>query len=255
MLDTILLLDTSGSMAGRGLSELKRAAHAFLEGVEETARQTGLKENVSIVEFNSNSRIVQSLTNDYQKCRTAIDSLNAGGSTAMFDGLISALEEILTNGGILRVAGIAMTPRIILMTDGKPTDSGGENEAKKKVLSAAIGFGPKWQEVRLPHPVPIACVGCGDCDVELLQLIAKITNGMYSIVNNMEELSTFFKRQVLLIRFAAKFAEDLERLRSKVALAAFLQELGEAVEAAELAALQQLLLSMLPAPRRRCSIL
>ena len=42
-LDTILLLDTSGSMSGRGLHELKRAAHAFLEGVEETARQTGLK--------------------------------------------------------------------------------------------------------------------------------------------------------------------------------------------------------------------
>lgn len=42
-LDTILLLDTSGSMAGRGISELKRACNTFLDGVEETARQTGLK--------------------------------------------------------------------------------------------------------------------------------------------------------------------------------------------------------------------
>jgi len=42
-LDTILLVDTSGSMAGRGIRELKRACHTFLDGVEETAQQTGLK--------------------------------------------------------------------------------------------------------------------------------------------------------------------------------------------------------------------
>ena len=42
-LDTILLVDTSGSMAGRGIRELKRACHTFLDGVVETAQQTGLK--------------------------------------------------------------------------------------------------------------------------------------------------------------------------------------------------------------------
>ena len=42
-LDTILLVDTSGSMAGRGMRELKRACHIFLDGVVETAQQTGLK--------------------------------------------------------------------------------------------------------------------------------------------------------------------------------------------------------------------
>eukprot|EP00731_Ephydatia_muelleri_P021063 Em0013g790a len=185
-------------MSGRGLRELKRAAHAFLEGVEETARQTGLKENVGVVEFNTTARIVQSLTNDYRKCLRAIDSLSSNGQTAMFDGLMASLQEIINNGGILQVAGIAMTPRIILMTDGNPTDTAGQDEAKKKVLAAAVGFGPKWKEIGLPHPVPIACVGCGECDVVLLQLIAKITNGMYAIVDNVEELSTFFKRQAAL---------------------------------------------------------
>ena len=42
-LDTILLVDTSGSMAGRGIRELKRACHIFLDGVVETSQQTGLK--------------------------------------------------------------------------------------------------------------------------------------------------------------------------------------------------------------------
>ena len=36
---------------------------------------------------------------------------------------------IIYAGGILRIAGIAMTPRIILMTDGQPTDTrAGEEE-------------------------------------------------------------------------------------------------------------------------------
>ena len=70
------------------------------------------------------------------------------------------------------------------------------SQAKKKVIAAALGFGPGWQECGLPHPVPIACVGCGDCDATLLQIIAKITKGMYVIVGNISELSTFFRRQV-----------------------------------------------------------
>jgi len=71
------------------------------------------------------------------------------------------------------------------------------SKAKKKVVAAAMGFGPVgWSECGLPHPVPIACVGCGDCDIALLQAIAKLTNGMYVIVGNISELSTFFRRQV-----------------------------------------------------------
>jgi hypothetical protein len=125
----------------------------------------------------------------------------------MFDGLMTALNELLQNGGLLKLCGITMTPRVILMTDGKPTDAAGEDEAKIKVLKAAIAFGPTgFQEVGLPYPVPLACVGCGDCDAALLQAIAKLTNGMYVVVGNIAELSTFFRRRVLLIGFAAKFA-------------------------------------------------
>lgn len=48
-LDTILLLDTSGSMAGRGITELKRACNTFLDGVQETAQQTGLKVRTALI--------------------------------------------------------------------------------------------------------------------------------------------------------------------------------------------------------------
>ena len=43
-LDTVLCLDTSGSMGlNNGINELKAAALKFLDGVEETAKQANLK--------------------------------------------------------------------------------------------------------------------------------------------------------------------------------------------------------------------
>lgn len=41
---------------------------------------------------------------------------------------------------------------------------------------------------------------------ELLESIAKTTGGMHVMVHNMDELSTFFRRQVLLSRFIAQTA-------------------------------------------------
>jgi Mg-chelatase subunit ChlD len=80
------------------------------------------------VEFSSRARVLQTLTNNYSLCRRAVDSLTARGGTKMFDGLMTALNELLQNGGLLKLCGITMTPRVILMTDGKPTDAAGEDE-------------------------------------------------------------------------------------------------------------------------------
>ena len=63
-LDTILLLDTSGSMAGSGMRELKRACSIFLDGVEETARQTGLKVNYVIYIYAQRSLTVRYVYNN-----------------------------------------------------------------------------------------------------------------------------------------------------------------------------------------------
>ena len=41
---------------------------------------------------------------------------------------------------------------------------------------------------------------------KLLENIAQKTGGMHVMVHNMDELSTFFKRQVLLSRFIAQTA-------------------------------------------------
>lgn len=196
-LDTVLCLDTSGSMGwnnNEGINQLKAAALKFLEGVEETAKQANLKENVAIVEFGARTQILHSLSNNYPSLKLKIRGLKANGTTPMKDGLLMALQEIGKNGGVVNVNGRKLCPRIILMTDGKPTDENGrENEqALTAVLLVAVLFGPRWQEVGLPYKIPIACVGCGNADKKLLASIAQTTGGMYVMVQNMDELSTFF---------------------------------------------------------------
>lgn len=243
-LDTVLCLDTSGSMANRGIAELKRAAHQFLEGIEETAKQSDLKENVAIVEFGGNTRIVQNLTTDYRALKRSIDRLSANGQTPMKEGLTLAMKEILENGGVVNVNGVKLSPRIVLMTDGKPTSTS-EIQAITEVLTVAALFGQHWQQVGLPHPIPIACVGCGDADRNLLEGIAKITKGMFTMVDSMEELSTFFRRQVILSRFVAQFSHDMAQLRSLLALQQFMRACGEVVEDSEARALRNLLGAML----------
>ncbi|XP_078367292.1 uncharacterized protein LOC144651237 isoform X1 [Oculina patagonica] len=251
-LDTVLCLDTSGSMGwnnNEGINQLKAAALKFLEGVEETAKQANLKENVAIVEFGAKTQILHSLSTNYLSLRMKIAGLNANGTTPMKDGLMMALKEIGQNGGVVNVNGRKLCPRIILMTDGKPTDENGREseEALSAVLVVAVLFGPRWHEVGLPHKIPIACVGCGNADKKLLASIAQTTGGMYVMVHNMDELSTFFKRQVLLSRFIGQFAHDMAKLHSLLALQQFMRGLGEDMEEDELRPLMALLLAMIVA--------
>ncbi|XP_070574611.1 uncharacterized protein [Ptychodera flava] len=238
-LDTVLCLDTSGSMAGRGLAELKKACKEFLLGVHQTSQQFDLKENVAVVEFGLSVRVVQTLTNDYSRVLRAINGLTPGGKTPMAKGLLEAMREIIVRGGVLSLpGGKKMTPRIILMTDGQPDN-------RDEVVSVALSYGPLWKSVGLPHPIPIACVGCGaEVDKELLAVIAKFTNGMF-VLGDVSQLSDFFRKQVLLIQFVAKFSHDIEQLRNLLLLRHFFQQMGQAVEEEELQGLFTLLLAML----------
>ena len=71
-LDTVLCLDVSGSMAGKGLRELQAAVYAFLDGVAQTALQTGLAENVGIVIFGETTGILHHLSTDYVSLKQTV---------------------------------------------------------------------------------------------------------------------------------------------------------------------------------------
>jgi hypothetical protein len=68
---------------------------------------------------------------------------------------------------------------------------------------------------------------------------------MYCRANNLDELTIFFLRQVLLAAFLVQFANDLQRLHDIAAFAAFMQQQGQHLSAEELRVLHAFLLAMI----------
>jgi uncharacterized protein YegL len=115
----VLLLDTSGSMAGTSIQELNQAVKLFKEKVvlDEMAKRTV---DISIVTFNSTVKVVQPFVPVME-----MDSvhLEADGSTAMGQGIVTAVELIKQRNRLYAELGTpAYKPWIFLVSDGEPSD-------------------------------------------------------------------------------------------------------------------------------------
>jgi hypothetical protein len=149
----------------------------------------------------------------------------------MAEGLAHAFNEISKNGKITVIANrVRLNPRVVLMTDGHPDSE----EKVKRAVAVVATLG-----------IPIACVGVKGCDQDLLKWIASTTGGMFTMADEMAELSAFFRKQVLLTLFIVQFAEDMKKLYSLEALRYFMEErTGRRLSDAELRALLVLIRSI-----------
>ncbi|MBM3700042.1 MAG: VWA domain-containing protein [Actinobacteria bacterium] len=82
----VLVIDTSGSMKGQPLINAKSAATAFIEEMSET-------DKTAIVGFSNNATVFSSFTSDKPALKNSIDSIEAGGETALFDGILKGIEQ------------------------------------------------------------------------------------------------------------------------------------------------------------------
>lgn len=107
----VLILDVSGSMKGKPLTELKKSATAFCEYM--------LKANegncIAIIAYSSKAKLLHDFTNDYQALASVIDKLKSGGNTNMYDGLDLADKLLSSNS-----ANSYAVKQIFLMSDGLP---------------------------------------------------------------------------------------------------------------------------------------
>jgi tight adherence protein B len=101
-----LVMDTSGSMAGDRLDTAKQAARAYLESVPTTVR-------VGLVTFaDTAERAVAPTTNRAEVLRV-IDSLQAEGDTALYDGTVVGVRSVGAEGA----------RNILILSDGEDTGS------------------------------------------------------------------------------------------------------------------------------------
>lgn len=111
--DIMLTVDTSGSMAGANLDAAKAAATAFLDVIDFGFDQVG------IVGFSSESRLLAGLTADRARLDPVIAQLAAAGGTDIAAGVDEA-RHVFKNPGHRP----GTTPVIVVMTDGRNNAGG-----------------------------------------------------------------------------------------------------------------------------------
>jgi VWFA-related protein len=83
-LSAFLVFDTSGSVEGPRLSALRQAGEAFLAGLRD-------EDEVGLLSFSHELRLLQPLSPDRAALRGALRALRAEGGTALWDALHAAL--------------------------------------------------------------------------------------------------------------------------------------------------------------------
>ncbi len=157
--NVILVVDTSGSMEGDKLTNTKSALRTFLAQIPND------QERVGLVEFNSgvvNIIELDALSANRAILTAAVDGLQAGGNTALLDGVRTAY------GRLQRQADPERINAIVVMTDGRENAS----TISVRQLTAEINAGNR------DLPVVIFSIAYGrDADYTVLQALADASGG------------------------------------------------------------------------------
>ena len=132
-LDTILVIDVSGSMNDKlpgdestKLDAAKEAAKAFIDFLNAT------RDRVGVVSFSTTARLECGLTDNFAEAKSRIDGLSAGGWTNIGDGIYTANDEFDVNGRKEDTLWV-----IILLSDGKANQPENEEYAREYALNAS----------------------------------------------------------------------------------------------------------------------
>ena len=177
----LLCVDTSGSMQGRKIENLKNAIQLF------AADKAGI-ENIALVTFNSG------ISGDYpfglsvDELISATDSISASGGTDVYGSIIYSHNKFTKGPGVIN--------SMIVMTDGQDNYPASIDEIEEYI-------GKPFKV----NGITVYTIGFGnDADGSYLNLIAAATGGTYlyasdptasSQVNQLEEFFSGLRAQIL----------------------------------------------------------
>lgn len=198
-LNLCFLIDASGSMSGDKIDYAKSGALKVVEKLEES-------DYASLITFSGDGANVivggSRHISDPDSYRKEIEKISAGGGTPMYSGLESAFSEL--KKGVHTQYGPGQGPirKVLLLTDGKPTDvmldkvvdrlqgwfSEGEGEGKNKYAQLA----ERMQE----QGISIIALGIGDYDEKYLQLLSKYSNGYWDHLSSPADIEEVFQNEL-----------------------------------------------------------
>ena len=118
--EAILVLDISGSMRGERLAAAKQGAIDYVNALPAAVE-------IGLVTFNDDVEVVVPPTTDRGALRDAIEGLRAGQKTALFDGVLTGLDE----------ADVDRGARLFVLSDGGDTASAATLEDVQATADAA----------------------------------------------------------------------------------------------------------------------
>lgn len=177
----VLATDTSGSMRATDVSPDRLSAAREAAGTFVDRLPDGLR--VGLVTFSSGTEVLSPPTDDHDAVLRSLDSLSAGGGTAMGDALARASEMgQQTGGGDVSPEGDADVPAaVVLLSDGANTSGGTEpleaaREARERgipVFTVALGTADGTVEGPGGETIPVPP------DVETLRRVSETTGGEF----------------------------------------------------------------------------
>lgn len=161
-----LVIDVSGSTAGKPIADAKVAAQRFVSLLPANTR-------VGVFAFGEGVRQVQRFTEDRTAVGRAISGLAAGGGTALYDGVVFAAA---------RLRPLAGQHDLVLFSDGKDT-------ASKATLRDAL-------VAARAADTPVTSVGLrtSDFDARALDTLSRGTRGRSLAVGASAQLAEAFGR-------------------------------------------------------------
>lgn len=204
-MDTIICLDVSDSIVKDGqLEKVKKTALAFVDGIEDLMHEMDLEENLAVVAMGGGARVVQHLTNDLSLVHNAIETLeNGGGRSPYMEALLVCLAANKGRGGIVNVSGVyKVRPRIIVITDGRPTDEAVDTGADLQSNISQVKFSliqllsELSSKKHKATPKPICWVPIGtDPDKKFMESLANLSGGQLVPDSEITSLCRYYKVQ------------------------------------------------------------
>jgi VWFA-related protein len=175
-MNTILLMDTSGSMQGQPIGDARRAASSFVNKLAET-------DKIAIAGFDKTINYFADFTSDRQAVLQKIGQMEAVNlaNTCLYDAAYSAVQKSATLSSGQRA--------IILLTDGNDTCS-------IHTIEDVIGLASQGST-----RVPIFTIGLGtDFDSKTLDRLSQMTGGTYNYAPNSSQLTGIFDQLASQLR-------------------------------------------------------
>ena len=169
-----LVIDRSGSMAGRKLEAACSAA-------QQLVRQLTPADRVAVISFDQSIRTVVPLMAPATTVIEQIGRIRSGGQTALFDGWRAGMEALQTESGLE-----GHQKRVLLLTDGQANVG----------LRHSADVAP-WVGQACEQAISTSCIGLGeDYQERLLNAMAEAGDGNLVHLTNPGQLEAVFTAEL-----------------------------------------------------------